>query len=859
MSAADSLARVDGLLEALGYDSRLTERGFPVWIGDDVVDLDLVAFGAAQPHDMTTATLAVIVSRDRARFDQAFRGAQALTAPALLVADSDSDSVELWSVGETPTHRRTLGWGEVSTAGRLAAELAPERLLRAKQSGRQLGLFTIEAELLVSSRQSTVDSLAGRVASAVKHAQRRLKDAKPDHVARLVVGSMAMLMVSDKLEGDRSAAKVEALASARFPSYFNWLGFLTASERDVLVSLLDELGQDINYRGLDPTLVSDVYEHALLDNQARKSLSVFYTPPDVARTLVAATPFEFVAPEDRTVLDLACGSGTLLVAAHDRMRAVTSPRLDFEQTHRYLTSHLFGFDTDPFAVEIAKLSLLLAALPIGNSWRIERRAVGQGLPPDLPPITFVLSNPPWSTTWRQKDEGSQQRRTNARVEAADRFVRASLDLLQNGGYLSLLLPATLFESRASRSLRTWLDGQVSLLEVVRLPEDTFANSVVETAAVVMQKGGSSRSSYAFRRALRRPGWRAMALAERDPDVNVAVPAHGALLRGLLAHGPLDSASLKTSRTLGDIADVHGGAVPTPGFSPSVRAQGPYLWMPKAGSMPFLQPLQLDELAPTTYPIGFNWRGSNPEHFLRPKVLVSGVRTPTNPWRVHVRVDTQGVIPRNSLHFVAPRNDGIADLDALAAYMTTAPVAAWVDQHNTSRSIRLTTLRSVPAPDDPQWWKQLSNIGREMRKGAVAGVGPTRDELTELDDTVMKAWGLTRAQQQAVRSLLAGFPGPEGIPRYDDGVRSARRSTSGDSLRAPGAVLGLTKQGVHLWVAGVTPRAGVEVELPRRFPGALLFKGATFDCEIVGNDLEGADYRIQRQSWKDEDDVFAGRN
>jgi predicted RNA methylase len=860
VAAVEPVAQVDSLLKSLGYPRAQTERHYPVWVGNSVVSLDFVAFGSLAPHDMTTATLAVVLSRDPDAIDRAMRGAQALAAPALLAADANHVSV--WPVASTDRSPvKTLPWEEWRDAGRLARELTPEYLLRSKHAGRQMGLFPIEAELLSSARQATITSLAGRVATAVKRADSMMPKAKPDAVARLVVGVVAMLMVRDKLEGEDSPKGVEALALARFPAYFDWLSSLEAQDRDVLAELLEDLGADINYRGLDPALISDVYEHALLDATARKKLSVFYTPPDVARALVSATPFELVPPEHRTVLDLACGSGTLLVSAYERLRAAAPVKFDFEQTHRYLTTHLFGFDTDPFAIEIAKLSLLLAALPIGNSWRVERRSVDEGLPDELPAIQFVLSNPPWSTSWtdRHKTDKEEQRSTRQRTEVAERFIRASLNAVVDDGYIALLLPATIFESRTSAPIRTWLDQRASAIDVVRLPEDTFTNSSVETAAVVLQKGSGRQPLYMFRRATKKPGWRDRTLVGSEPDINLAVSAQWAVREGLIAHGPLDGADVTALGSLADIAQVSGGAVPTPGFPIELRRTGRFRWLPKAGAMPFLRPVEDDELDPTTYPNGFNWRGPSTKHFLRPKVLVSGVQSPSNPWRLRVRLDLIGVIPRQSMHFVAPTAGSPADLDAVAAYMSCAPVALWVDQHNTSRSIRISTLRTLPAPTRPGFWNELSAHGARLRGSVESGDSRLTSLLRAVDDLVMDEWGLGEAEQDGVRRVLAGFSGPEGAVRYTSTPPPPKLEEEPAVLRASGTVLAVSETSIRLWVAGVTGVDGQEVAVPRSFPGALLVAGATFECEIAGGDVLNAQYRLQRHSWMSDDDLFARTN
>ena len=100
-----------------------------------------------------------------------------------------------------------------------------------------------------------------------------------DRASRLVIGSIAALMIADKLEGGRPAAEAQlwTSASARYPNYFGWLDTLTSAEIVTLNGVLDHLGRDVTYTGLDPAVVSHVYETALVSEASRRDLGIFYS------------------------------------------------------------------------------------------------------------------------------------------------------------------------------------------------------------------------------------------------------------------------------------------------------------------------------------------------------------------------------------------------------------------------------------------------------------------------------------------------------------------------------------------------------------------------------------------------------
>lgn len=129
----------------------------------------------------------------------------------------------------------------------------------------------------------------------------------------------------------------------------------------------------------------------------RKAGGVYYTPAYIVEYIVrhtVAKQIEGKSPAQLTggkgtppfrILDMACGSGSFLLGAYQclldyylqwyiehkpesfKSAVYRDPRkgewrLSIEEKKRILTTHLFGVDIDPQAVEVSKLSLLLKAL-----------------------------------------------------------------------------------------------------------------------------------------------------------------------------------------------------------------------------------------------------------------------------------------------------------------------------------------------------------------------------------------------------------------------------------------------------------------------------------------------------------------
>jgi hypothetical protein len=100
--------------------------------------------------------------------------------------------------------------------------------------------------------------------------------------------------------------------------------------------------------------------HDLIPHEVRKVLAAFYTHPIAAEILAGLT----IDTWDETVIDPACGSGTLLVSAYKRKEQLyneTSGKdSDKKSMHkRFIENDLTGIDIMPFAAHISAINLTM--------------------------------------------------------------------------------------------------------------------------------------------------------------------------------------------------------------------------------------------------------------------------------------------------------------------------------------------------------------------------------------------------------------------------------------------------------------------------------------------------------------------
>ncbi|MGW0836547.1 N-6 DNA methylase [Streptomyces prunicolor] len=196
----------------------------------------------------------------------------------------------------------------------------------------------------------------------------------------------------------------------------------------------------------------------LLASDSRSASGAWYTPPQIAHPLTRAalsTITDLALDDDPadvlgvSVLDPACGAGVFLIAA---ARILTSAYVGLlYRTHNpapltvqavmadVMKSCVYGIDTDPVAVDLAKSACWLETgghMPIG--WLDNNIVVGNALHGDIPPALAgrlnspsplaIVGNPPYKDKAKGAAPWIEARRPRAKkTRTADELWRPSLD------------------------------------------------------------------------------------------------------------------------------------------------------------------------------------------------------------------------------------------------------------------------------------------------------------------------------------------------------------------------------------------------------------------------------------------------
>ncbi len=251
---------------------------------------------------------------------------------------------------------------------------------------------------------------------------------------------------------------------------------------------------------LDPDLLGVVYQ-ALCSKSSRKKSGQYYTPPMVVTEVVTAMKLDPVNNPELRVLDPACGSGQFLLGVYRELKQkLQSSGIDAESAHRQvLEQHLYGFDSDPFAVALTKMNLFLMQRSedpirfhvhrIDSLCRQENELFFRLQKTEHPPelsgrFDAVVGNPPWGSKLSKEQKAIYRLEylsAESGVNSFSLFIERALQLVKPGGQVGLLIPDAYLNIRAHRASRKLLLEQAQLQRIAtcgELFDKVFAPSMI---------------------------------------------------------------------------------------------------------------------------------------------------------------------------------------------------------------------------------------------------------------------------------------------------------------------------------------------------------------------------------------------
>lgn len=250
-----------------------------------------------------------------------------------------------------------------------------------------------------------------------------------------------------------------------------------------LVGIFQDLELGDN-RAEHDDLLGDAYEYLMrhFATDSGKSKGQFYTPSEVSRILAKVVGIAKDTPQDATVYDCACGSGSLLLKASD-------------EAERGLS--IFGQEMDNATAALSRMNMILhdntsAKITQGNTLSTPEYKNDDG---QLKTFDFAVANPPFSVkSW---DNGiNVNDDTFKRFEYGippDKngdyaFLLHILKSLKSTGKGAVILPhGVLFRGNAEARIRENLIKQGYIKGIIGLPANLFYGTGIPACIIVIDK------------------------------------------------------------------------------------------------------------------------------------------------------------------------------------------------------------------------------------------------------------------------------------------------------------------------------------------------------------------------------------
>ena len=776
----DALDTIDDAVRRIGYRRDAIVRDYPF---ADVLDpadttrtVALAAF-TQTPPSYRSAALAAIHTTYGSPLTW-ITAHRSLGAPLLFVIEGDQ--VTLWQLhGDAPPSvRERLPLADVPALfTRHKDEWHPQAIHRAKAIGavnREYQLDFVDVGLMPAVEGEVHLKLDRLLEDVLTAAAQVPCDNRPETTLlfRVVFRLLAAKILQDRRHPYAQQWDASNLASIlrAIESYYSLPPVPGTGSRTMspaFAAAWDCLRGGINFSNISSDDLAFVYEHTLVTKDTRDDLGTHSTPRQIAEYAVARLNLDRHDPRDLHIYEPFTGAGTFLVSALRHMRDLLPVDWTDHDRHGFLVDHLSGDETDPFACEVAVLSLILADYPNQNGWRVRRSDLfaTNVLKSRMDGGSIVLCNPPFQDF--SKDDRSRYAVAKEFYSKPKAVLNTALDAHPRA--LVFVLPRPFILDRKFAPERAKLERLYGDIELVALPERIFAVSTIESSLLIARdprppaaavvtvqstevadhgritflKTGQTTTERRVQRAVGTP-----------PDGNLWLPPLPELWH-YVQSAPRLSAYFTIHRGIewkssqGDAWSDEPQAGYRRGLHNARRARQFALQ-----NAVFLDCRQERLLYKA---IDLPWD--------RAKLVVNAARLRVTSWRIAAMLDRSGLVCSQQFFGLWPtRRLTEAHLLTLAAVLNGPVANAFIATHSPAKGIRISALKEVPLPSTtPLRVDKLVVEYVQCLQASSATEGRLQEILTLIDAAVLEAYDLPPRIEQQLMDFFRGSERPVAHP------------------------------------------------------------------------------------------------
>ncbi len=318
-------------------------------------------------------------------------------------------------------------------------------------------------------------------------------------------GSFADMVAAkgDKEIGDKVNKIIARLADANdsLKGAINVADFNDEEKLGKGKEMVDRLSKLVSiFEGLDfggnraegDDLLGDAYEYLMrhFATESGKSKGQFYTPAEVSRTMALVLDLGRANHPGQSIYDPTCGSGSLLLKAHDEAKHLTG-----------LDLALYGQEMDNATSALARMNMVLHDCPTAEIWQANTLSAPHFKNADgsLKTFDFIVANPPFSTkAWTTGLDpandlyGRFEFGTPPEKNGDYAFLLHMLKSLKSSGKAAVILPhGVLFRGGAEGGIRKRILQQGYVKGIIGLPANLFYGTGIPACIIVLDKEGAA--------------------------------------------------------------------------------------------------------------------------------------------------------------------------------------------------------------------------------------------------------------------------------------------------------------------------------------------------------------------------------
>jgi type I restriction enzyme M protein len=259
-----------------------------------------------------------------------------------------------------------------------------------------------------------------------------------------------------------------------------------------LVSIFQELDFGQN-RAEGDDLLGDAYEYLMrhFATESGKSKGQFYTPAEVSRIMARVIGIGSATSASQTIYDPTCGSGSLLLKAHDEAKGATG-----------LDLALYGQEMDNATKALARMNMILHDCPTAEIWQdntLSTPHFKDAKTGALKTFDFAVANPPFSTkAWSNGFDPANDlyHRFTYGIPPQKNgdyaFLLHILASLKSSGKGAVILPhGVLFRGGAEAAIRREIVSRGYIKAIIGLPANLFYGTGIPACIIVLDKENAS--------------------------------------------------------------------------------------------------------------------------------------------------------------------------------------------------------------------------------------------------------------------------------------------------------------------------------------------------------------------------------